>query len=158
MPQGGTLMHRALIAALVCALGATGLAGQKPRDLSKLDACKILPAADVASTLKRKIMKTVGGETHCMYVPADPQSVADAYDFYLQEASLVEALLQMQKGPEKGSPVPGLWTEAYVGPATGTPNLLSLVALKKGDMAIEIKGMNKDGLIALARLAVSRLQ
>lgn len=151
-------MHRALAAALLCVLGVTGLAGQKARDLSKLDACKILPTADVASTLKRKIMKTVGGEKHCMYVPADPQSVADAYDFYLEEAAIMEALLQMKKGADKGTPVPGLWTEAYVGPATGTPTLLSLVALKKGDMAIEIHGMSKDGLIALARLAVSRLQ
>jgi hypothetical protein len=151
-------MHRALVAALLCVFGVPEFAGQKARDLSKLDACKILPTADVASTLKRKIMKTVGGEAHCMYVPADPQSVADAYDFYLQEASIVEALLQMKKGTEKGTPVPGLWTEAYVGPATGTPNLLSLVALKKGDMAIEIHGMSKDGLIALAKLAVSRLQ
>jgi len=151
-------MHRALIAALVCALSVTGLAGQKARDLSKLDACKILPPADVASTLKRKIVKSVGGDRHCMYVPDAPQSVADAYDFYLEEAAIMEALLQMKKGTEKGTPVPGLWTEAYVGPATGTPNLLSLVALKKGDVAIEIHGMSKDGLIALARLAVSRLQ
>ena len=151
-------MPRALVTALLCVLGAAGLAGQKARDLSKLDACKILPAADVAATLRRKIVKSVGGEVHCMYVPDAPQSAADAYDFYLQEAAIVDALLQYKKGAEKGTPVPGLWTEAYVGPATGSPNLFSLVALKKGEMAIEIHGMNKDGLIALARLAISRLQ
>ena len=93
-----------------------------------------------------------------MYLPADPQSVADAYDFFLEEAAMTEMLLQMKKGADKGTPVPGLWSEAYIGPATGTPNLLSLVALKKGDMAIQINGTSKDGLIALARLAVSRLQ
>ena len=82
-------MHPALIAALVCALSVTGLAGQKARDLSKLDACKILPPADVASTLKRKIVKSVGGDRHCMYVPDAPQSVADAYDFYLEEAAIM---------------------------------------------------------------------
>ena len=151
-------MHRALVAALLCVLGATGFAGQKPRDLSKLDACKILPTADVEATLKRKIMKTLTAEGHCMNLPADPQSVADAYDFFLEEAAMTEMLLQMKKGADKGTPVPGLWSEAYIGPATGTPNLLSLVALKKGDMAIQINGTSKDGLIALARLAVSRLQ
>jgi hypothetical protein len=151
-------MHRALVAALLCLLGATGLAGQKGRDLSKIDACKILSTADVEATLKRKIMKTLTAEKHCMYIPADPQAVADAYDFFLEEAAMAEMLLQMKKGTEKGTPVPGLWTEAYIGPSTGTPNLLTLVALKKGDMAIEISGMSKDGLIALARLAVSRLQ
>jgi hypothetical protein len=35
---------------------------------------------------------------------------------------------------------------------------MSLVALKKGDMAIEIQGPSKDVLVALAKLAVSRLQ
>src|SRR5262245_43843565 len=151
-------MRRILAAALACGLGVAGLAAQKGRDLSKLDACKILPATDVASAVKRKIIKSAGGHAHCTYVPDAPQSVADAYDFYLEEAALVEALLQVKSGAEKGTAVPGLWTEAYVGPATGTPGLLELVALKKGDMAIELKGVNKDHLIALARLAVSRLQ
>jgi hypothetical protein len=132
-------------------------AAQKGRDLSRLNACTILPAADVASTLKRKIVKSAGGAAHCTYVPADPQAPSDAYDFYLTDASIVEVMLQVKKGPEKGTTVPGPWSEAYAGPAIGTPNLWSLVALKKGDMAIEIKGMSKDGVIALARLAVSRL-
>jgi hypothetical protein len=35
---------------------------------------------------------------------------------------------------------------------------LSLIALHRGDMAIEIQGPAKDVLIALARLAVSRLK
>ena len=150
-------MRPALVAGFLCVLVCVADAAQKGRDLSRLNACTILPAADVAAALKRKIAKSAGGGAHCTYVPADPQSPGDAYDFYLTEVSIVEVMLQVKKSPEKGTPVPGLWSEAYVGPAIGTPNLWSLVALKKGDMAIEIKGMSKDGLIALARLAVSRL-
>jgi hypothetical protein len=151
-------MKHPLVGALMCLLVGTGNAAQKGRDLAKLDACKILPAADVAATLKRKIIKSAGGQAHCTYVPADPKSVADAYDFYLVDAAIVEAMFQVKTGAERGTPVPGLWSEAYIGPAPGTPDLISLVALKKGDMAIEIKGMSREGLIALARLAVSRLQ
>jgi hypothetical protein len=52
----------------------------------------------------------------------------------------------------------GLWNEAYVSAATGSPGQLSLVALRKGDMAIEIKGPNKAALVALAQVAVARLE
>jgi hypothetical protein len=35
---------------------------------------------------------------------------------------------------------------------------LSLVAVRKGDMAIEIQGPNKDALVAIGRTAVERLK
>ena len=150
-------MSRALVAAVLCVVAAAGPAAQKGRDLSKLDACKILPAADVAAAVKRKIASALGAQLHCMYTPAAPEAIADAYDFYIAEASIVEAMLKIPGG--KRTPVPGLWTEAYIEPAGGdTPNLLSVVALKRGDIAFEIKGLGKDGLIALARVAAARLQ
>ena len=95
-----------------------------------MDACKILTAADVAAALKQKVSKALGGGEHCMYQLEAPKAIADAYDFYLNDAATTEILLQMKKGPEKGTPVPGLWSEAYVGPARGdTPNLLSVVSI-----------------------------
>lgn len=134
----------------------TGLSAQL-RDLSMLDACKILTAADVAAATKRKVIRSVGGAVHCSYVVEAPQSGAETYDFYLNEASIVEALLGVKTATEKGTPVPGLWSEAYVGPAIGS-NQMSLVALHRGVMAIEIQGPNKDALITLAKVAVSRLK
>jgi len=151
-------MRHVLIAALLCTMASFGVAAQKERDLSKLDACKILLPDDVVAATKRKVIKSVGGQVHCSYVVEAPQSGADTYDIYLNEASVTEMLLGLKKGSEKGTPVPGLWSEAYVGPAVGSPNLLSLVALHKGDMAIEIHGANKDALIAMARVAVARLK
>ena len=44
-----------------------------------------------------------------------------------------------------------------MGPAVGSKQL-SLVAFHRGDMAIEIQGPNKDVIIALATVAVSRLK
>jgi hypothetical protein len=142
---------------VLCCLLPAGLAAQKARDLSKLDACKILTPDDVSAATKRKVIKSVGGEVHCSYVVEAPQSGADTYDFYLNEASTVELLLGMKSATGKGTPVPGLWSEAYVGPAIGSKQL-SLVALHRGDMAIEIQGPNKDVIIALANVAVSRLK
>jgi hypothetical protein len=131
---------------------------QKGRDLSKLDACKIVTPADVAAATNRKVIKSVGGQVHCSYVVDAPQSGADTYDLYLNEAAVTEALLAVTPGKERGTPVPGLWSEAYVGPAIGSPKQLSLVALRKGDMAIEVQGPNKDALIAIAKIVVLRLK
>ena len=143
--------------ALCVIIAATCVAAQKARDLSKLDACKILAPTDVAAASKQKVTTSVGGAVHCSYVVESPASGSDTYDFYLNEASLAEALLGMKGAGEKGTPVPGLWSEAYVGPAVGSKQL-SLVALHRGDMAIEIQGPKKDVLIALAGVAVSRLK
>jgi hypothetical protein len=93
-----------------------------------------------------------------MYLVEAPNSGADTYDFYLNEAAVIEALLGVESAKEKGTPVPGLWTEAYVRPSVGSPTQLSLVALKKGDMAIEIQGPSKEVLISLAHTAVGRLK
>ena len=151
-------MCRILLAVVMLPVLSVGVVAQKGRDLSKLDACKILTPADVTATTKRKVITSVGGQVHCSYVVEAPQSGADTYDFYLNQAAVVEALLDYKKGAEKGTPVAGLWNEAYVGPSVGSPKQLSLVALRRGDMAIEIQGPHKDVIVALAQLAVSRLK
>jgi hypothetical protein len=142
----------------LCTLAPTATSAQKARDLSKLDACKVLTPADVSGATKHKLMTSVGGAVHCSYVVEDPNRGADTYDFYLTEATVMEALIGVKSAKEKGTSVAGLWNEAYVGPAIGSSNQLSLVALHRGDMAIEIHGPSKDVLIALARIAVGRLK
>jgi len=144
--------------AMLWVLTPTVLAAQKGRDLSKYNACKVLTPADVSAAAKQKIVTSVGGGVHCSYVVQAPNSGSDTYDFYLNEAPIVEALLESKTGAEKGAPVPGLWNEAYVGPSVGSPKQLSLVALRKRDIAIEIQGPSRDVLIALARVAVARLK
>ncbi len=151
-------MRHVLVVALLAPVISSGLGAQKARDLSKLDACKILSPADVTAATKRKVIKSVGGQLHCSYIVEAPQSGADTYDFYLNEASVTEMLLGLKKGSEKSTPVPGLWSEAYVGPAVGSPNVLSLIALRKNDVAIEIQGPNKEALIALGQIAVAQLK
>ena len=150
-------MLHVLAAIAISGIVPFDLTGQKPRDLAKLDACKILTPADLAAATKRKVIRSAGGEVHCTYVLEAPQGGADTYDFFLHEASMVQALLSVNTPAQKGTPVPGLWTEAYVGPAVGSEQL-RLIALQKGDIGIEIQGPNSDALIALGKLAVSRLK
>ena len=146
------------IAAALCCLVPFGLSAQKGRDLSKLDACKILTAADVATATKGKVMASAGGGaggTHCMHV-VDAKSASGSYQLFLQAPAAAEALWSMQSPAERGTPVPGLWSEAYVGPGSGGQFVLT--ALHRGDMAIEIHGPSKNAVIALGKLAVSRLK
>jgi hypothetical protein len=151
-------MTRHLIAlAIAAALIPTRLVAQKGRDLSKLDACKILPGADVEVIAKGKLsMAPVGGEIHCEYVLLLPDKTPETYDLALVEAKVTEELLKIQKPAEKGTLVPGLWTEAYVGPMMSGKGF-TLTALRRGDMAIEVQGPRKDILIALAKKVVSRI-
>ena len=52
--------------------------------------------------------------------------------------------------------MPGLWSEAYVKPRSA--DQFALIALRRGDMAIEIHGPSKNVVLALAKVAISRLE
>jgi hypothetical protein len=151
-------MHCPRVAALLCCLLSANLSAQTGRDLSKLDACKILTPADVAAATKGKVMSSVGGGVgglHCMHV-VDAQSASGSYQLFLQPPAAAEALWKLESAAERGTLVSGLWSEAYVG--AGVANQFVLTALHRGDMAIEVHGPSKDVVIALAKLAVSRLK
>ena len=136
----------------------THLDAQRPSDLKPLDACKILAPADVEAAAKGKQQTPqVGGEVHCGYFLQLPNKDVEQYDFYLVEANIT--VENWKAFPDqKGTPVAGLWDEAYIGPAVGSKSQLSLTALHRGDMSIEIHGPRKDVLLALAKLAISRIK
>ena len=151
-------MNRSLLAAAILSTLAIGPLQAQKRDLKKLDACKVLPGADVEAAAKGKlIFNKLGGEVHCGYPLELADKTVEQYDFYLVEANIT--VENWKAFPDqKGTPVSGLWDEAYVGPAAGSPSQLSLTALHRGDMSIEIHGPRKDVLIALAKLAISRIK
>ena len=152
-------MRATVISALTFVVLPLGLsAQQQPRDLSRLDACKIITSQDVSITAKRKNLGFTGGESHCTYA-VQVRDTMDTYELYLVEAAVMDSLLTA-KGAQKGTRVSGVWNEAYIAPADSTPNQLALVAVKKGDMAIRLLGpsTSKDVLIRLARLVVDRIK
>ena len=93
----------------------------------------------------RVVMLTTFGEDENIV-----RALSDGAAGFLLKDSAPEELLRAVRAVHNG--------EAYVAPSVGTPKQLSLVALRRGDMAIEIQGPNKDVLVALAQLAVSRLK
>jgi hypothetical protein len=153
-------MRRLRFAAIAWCLVPAALSAQKPRDLTKLDPCKVLTPADVAAATKGKVSSTVGGgagATACLWV-VDAPTGAGTYQLFLEKPDVTEALWQVQKGDEKGTAVTGVWGEAYMQPPGTHGNEFILTALNKGDMAIEVHGVNKDAVVSLGKTAVSRLK
>jgi len=152
---------RALRFAVVvsCLVTTTALA-QKPRDISKLDPCKVLTSADLAAATKGKVSSMVGGgvgAAACMWV-VDAPTGAGTYQLFLEKPDVIEAVLKVKTPGEKGTPVPGLWTEAYLVPPGTHGDQYILTVLNKGDMAIEVHGVNKDAVTSLGKTATSRLK
>lgn len=153
-------MRALRFAALVSCLVTTTASAQKPRDLSKLDPCKVLTSADVAAATKGKVSMTAGGDlggAACMWV-VDAPTGAGTYQLFLQKPDVIEALFKVESPAEKGTPVAGLWSEAYLAPPGASGDQYILTVLNKGDMAIEVHGVNKDVVMSLGKTATSRLK
>lgn len=154
-------MRSLRFAVLASSLVPAAVVAQKPRDLTKLDPCKILTSADVAAATNGKVATSAGGgagANACMWV-VDAKSGAGSYQLFLHKPDLIEALWKVESAGEKGTPVAGLWNEAYLSPPGGMhAGVFILTALKPGDMAIEIHGVNKDAVVSLGKTVVSRIK
>lgn len=153
-------MRASRFAALVSCLVTATASAQKPRDISKLDPCKVLTPADVAAATKGKVSTTVGGGlggAACMWV-VDAPTGAGTYQLFLQKPDVIEAVLKVKSPAEKGTPVAGLWSEAYIRPPGANGDQFILTVLNKGDMAIEVHGVDKDAVKSLGKTATARLK
>jgi len=128
----------------------------KGRDISALKACEIVTPDKAASIAGGKLltMPPAGGST-CMYVLEVPKGT-ESYNFTIKSAAAYEALLLVKGEKEKGEKIPGLWEEAYLAPRELAKGY-SLIALKRGDIAIEVTGERKEVLIEIARIATARI-
>jgi hypothetical protein len=156
----GDVMRALRFTVVVSCLVSTVTSAQTPRDLTKLDPCKVLTSADLAAATKGKVSTSVGGglgATACMWV-IDSPSAAGTYQLMFQKADLIKAVWDVSSPAEKGTPVPSLWDEAYLKPPGPNSDQYILVALKKGDMAIEVHGVAKDAVTSLGKTAISRLK
>jgi hypothetical protein len=153
-------MRSLRFAALVWCFVPAALSAQKPRDLTKLDPCKVLASADIAAATKGKVSSMVGGGTGaaaCMWV-VDAPTGAGTYQLFLEKADMIEALWKASAPAERGASVPGLWSEAHITPPGANGDQYILTALNKGDMAIEVHGVNKDAVVSLGKSAIARLK
>jgi hypothetical protein len=147
-----------LVVAAALVLSVASAYAQKGRDLNKLRPCAVVTGKDVAAIAKGKLMSDpLGGASACSYLIERANGEVESYGLSFQPAAAVEATLKAQPPAEKGERVSGLWDEAYLSKrfmASG----FSLVALRRGDMALEVTGERKDVLIAAAKLAIARLK
>lgn len=153
-------MRPVYFAAFVSCLVTTAASAQKPRDLTKLDPCKVLASADIAAATKGKVSSMVGGgvgAAACLWV-VDAPTGAGTYQLFLQKPDIIEMVLKAKSPAERGTPVAGLWSEAYIRPPGPSGDQYVLTVLKKGDMAIEVHGVDKDVMTSLGRTAVARLR
>lgn len=153
-------MRYSCLTVLISCIASAGVEAQKPRDLTKLDPCKILTSSDVAAATKGKVASSVGGgvgAAACMWV-VDAPSGAGTYQLFLQKADMIEAVLKVKTPTDKGTAVAGLWNEAYMVPPGAHGDQFILTALKRGDMAIEVHGVAKDAVTTLGKVAISRLK
>ncbi len=127
------------------------------RDLSPLKACEVVTGKDVAGMAKGKLMSPPLGEAQaCAYLVEMADGTVESYRFSIQAPVGIEAMWKSQTAAERGETVAGLWDQAYVAKqfmASG----LSLTAVKRSDLAIEVTGERKEVLLAIGKLAVSRL-
>ncbi len=149
------------LATLFTCIVTTTATAQKPRDLSKLDPCKILTSPDLATATKGKVSKVVGGgvgANACMWV-IDAPTGAGTYQFMFGDLALIEMVQQAKTPAERGSAVSGPWTEGWM-TAPGAPrgDQYILVVIKRGELAFEVHGVDKDAVIALGRTASTRLK
>ena len=127
------------------------------RDPSTLKACEVVTGKDVAGIAKGKLMSPpLGGAQACAYLVEMSDGTVESYRVSIQAPAGIEAMWKSQTAAERGEAVAGLWDQAYVAKqfmASG----LSLAAVKRNDLALEVTGERKDVLLAIAKLAISRL-
>lgn len=143
---------------LFCSVTLFSMHEAEARDPSPLKACEVVTGKDVAGMAKGKLMSSPLGEAQaCAYLVEMADGTVESYRFSIQAPIGIEAMWKSQTAAERGETVAGLWDEAHVAKqfmASG----LSLTAVKRSDLAIELTGERKDVLLAIAKLAVSRLR
>jgi len=153
-------MRPVCFAAFVSCVITTAASAQKPRDLTKLDPCKVLTSADLAAATKGKVSSMVGGgvgAAACLWV-VDAPTGAGTYQLLLQSPDVIELVLKAKTPAEKGTAVSGLWSEAWMNPPGAHGDQYILTALNRGDIAIEVHGVDKNAVTSLAKTAVGRLK
>lgn len=127
------------------------------RDVSTLRACEIVTPAEAAAIVGGTLLnEPPPGFANCAYV-VEANGATESYRLVLSEPGLYTSLLDVQGEAEKGERVAGLWDEAYVQPRSAGTGV-SVIVVKRGSLALEVSGERRDPALAIARLAVSRVE
>lgn len=136
---------------------ATPAATPTGRDVSTLRACEIVKPQDVVAIVGGKLLnEPPGGYPNCVYV-LEVSGGTESYRLAFSEPQLYTAMIDMPGFKEKAERLAGLWDEAYVQPRE-LGGGFSVVAVRRGDIAVEAWGDRREPAIEIAKLAVSRVR
>lgn len=153
------IASRRFTAGLLGALGvglitaALAQGGAPPRP------CSVLAGKEVAAAARGKLVdEPSAGPKTCAYLVEVAGGEVESYRFFLLRAADLEPMLRAQSAAERGQAVAGLLDEAWLQPPEPGGGGPSLLALRRGGIALQISGPRKEVLLALGRTAVTRLK
>jgi hypothetical protein len=150
------------LAITIVSVAAAAMAGvcaaQKGADPAKIRACDVVTGAEVASAAKGKLVSPpLGSGPSCRYTVEVAGGAVEAYQTMFQPAAGAQAVVAAQSPAERGEKIAGLWDEAYAGKRPMADGF-SVLAIRRGDIAIEVTGERRDVALAIAKLAASRVR
>jgi hypothetical protein len=135
---------------------APALPATPARDVSALEACEIVPPAEVAAIVGGTLLnEPPTGFANCAYV-LDANGTTESYRIAFGDPAPYVAMLDAQSEAERGERLDGLWDEAYV-QTQAMADGFSVIVIRRGDLAVEATGPRKEPAVEIARLAVSRV-
>ena len=149
-------MRTSCFVALFSLMVPTVLPAQKPRDLTKVDPCQVLTSADVTAATKRTILRTLRMNigVACAWTVEAPSGTG-MYGLSLEEAKIYE---ENWKVLATGTALSGPWSAGDLTPPGPSRPDFTLLALRRGDVAVTVSGPNKDAVISLTKTALARLK
>jgi len=138
-------------------LQAEASAASKPSlDITALQACNIVKPAEVAAIVGGTLAtESTWSGPNCMYV-IELGTGVESYRVSYQEPGMMAAMLDVMTPEEKGESISGEWDEAWFG-KQAIGGGLHLLALRRGELAMEISGERREPVLELARLAAARV-
>ena len=150
--------NRFLAGAAAVAAGAVlccGLVSPAQGKGSDLHLCQFVPGDDVAQAIHGRIIKVEAAQGKCIYTVASPDENAFTRVFVVNqyEASEYEGLRAALEG--EVSRVDGLGDEAALAYDSAMQRY-SLLAVKRGQVALQIAGDDKDQVRQVAQAALEK--
>ena len=127
------------------------------RDISTLRACEIVSPQEAAGIIGGKLLNEPPvGLPNCGYV-VEVGGQTESYRLVFAEPGLYAASFTLPEFKEKAERLTGLWDEAYVHPREMSEGF-SVIAVRRGDIAVEVSGERREPAIEIAKLAASRVK
>ncbi len=132
---------------------AQSKAGRNP---ATLKACEIVNGDQVAKVAVGRLAAPTGSSTNvCGYV-LDVAEKTESYWLSIEPVEMVQTFFNVSSDADKGEKVDGPWDEAYIHPAVFGEGF-TLSAIRRGDIAFEVKGDRKAVVLQISRLAGANL-